>query len=77
MPFSGYLVSTRRDEYLGWSVLPARLVASLVRSSPTYVGMYGGRPFIEKYGRYVLLSHHDLDIADRWFAKYGESDCLH
>ena len=34
--------------------------------------MYGGRPFIEKYGRYVLISLHDLDIADRWFAKRGE-----
>jgi len=34
--------------------------------------MYGGRPLIEKYGRYILLSRHDLDLADRWFAKYGE-----
>jgi len=36
-------------------------------------GMYGGRPVIEKYGRYVLLSRHDLDIADRWFASHGEA----
>jgi membrane protein DedA with SNARE-associated domain len=35
--------------------------------------MYGGRPVIEKYGRYVLLSRHDLDIADRWFANHGEA----
>ena len=38
-----------------------------------WVGMYGGRPMIEKYGKYILLSRHDLDIADRWFAKYGEA----
>jgi membrane protein DedA with SNARE-associated domain len=37
-----------------------------------WVGLRGGRPLIEKYGRYVLLSKHDLDIADRWFANYGE-----
>ena len=35
------------------------------------VGMWGGRPLLEKYGRYVLVSGHDLDLADRWFNKYG------
>ena len=36
------------------------------------VGMWGGRPLIERYGRYILISKHDLDLADRWFARYGE-----
>ena len=36
-----------------------------------FVGMWGGRPFLEKYGRYILISHHDLDLADRWFDKSG------
>jgi membrane protein DedA with SNARE-associated domain len=35
--------------------------------------MYGGRPLVEKYGKWVLISHHDLHIADRWFEKYGEA----
>ena len=35
------------------------------------VGMWGGRPFLEKYGKYVLISHHDLALADRWFDKSG------
>lgn len=35
------------------------------------VGMWGGRPLLNKYGRYVLISQHDLDRADRWFAKSG------
>ena len=35
------------------------------------VGMWGGRPFLEKYGKYILVSHHDLDLADRWFNKSG------
>jgi membrane protein DedA with SNARE-associated domain len=37
-----------------------------------WAGSKGGRPLIEKYGRYVLVSRHDLDLADRWFANYGE-----
>ena len=35
------------------------------------VGMWGGRPLLEKYGRYILISSHDLDRADRWFARSG------
>ncbi len=37
-----------------------------------WVGAKGGRPAIERYGRYLLLSKHELEIADRWFAKRGE-----
>ena len=36
------------------------------------IGMWGGRPFLEKYGRYILISRHDLDLADRWFKKWGD-----
>ena len=71
MPFSGYLVST--GELNLWGVAVAGAVGCVLGSLVAYwVGMYGGRPFIEKYGRYILLSRHDLDIADRWFGKYGE-----
>ena len=72
MPFSGYLVS--RGEMNLWLVSIAGAVGCVVGSIVAYyIGMYGGRPFIEKYGRYILLSRHDLDLADRWFAKYGEA----
>jgi membrane protein DedA with SNARE-associated domain len=71
MPFSGYLVST--GQMTLWGVAVAGAVGCVLGSLVAYwVGMYGGRPFIERYGRYILLSRHDLDIADRWFAKYGE-----
>jgi len=71
MPFSGYLVS--RGEMNLWGVGIAGAVGCVLGSLVAYwIGMYGGRPFIEKYGKYILLSRHDLDIADRWFAKYGE-----
>ena len=32
-----------------------------------------GRPLVERYGKYVLISHHDLDLADRWFERHGEA----
>ncbi len=35
------------------------------------VGMWGGRPFLEKYGKYILISRHDLDRSDRWFYRHG------
>jgi len=71
MPFSGYLVYTGRFNI--WGVAVAGAFGCVVGSLAAYwAGSYGGRPFIEKYGRYVLISHHDLDLADRWFARYGE-----
>jgi membrane protein DedA with SNARE-associated domain len=71
MPFSGYLVSVGRLNL--WAVGIAGAFGCVVGSLVAYwVGMYGGRPLIEKYGRYVLISRHDLDLADRWFSRYGE-----
>lgn len=71
MPFSGYLVYTGRFNL--WLVGVAGAFGCVVGSLVAYwVGMYGGRPLIEKYGRYVLVSSHDLDLADRWFDRFGE-----
>src|SRR5215216_94667 len=71
MPFSGYLVSTGQMNL--WLVGIAGAIGCVLGSLVAYwVGSKGGRPLIEKYGRYVLVSRHDLDLADRWFANYGE-----
>jgi membrane protein DedA with SNARE-associated domain len=71
MPFSGYLVYTGRFNL--WGVGFAGALGCVIGSIVAYyIGMYGGRPLIEKYGRYILVSPHDLDLADRWFHKYGE-----
>jgi membrane protein DedA with SNARE-associated domain len=71
MPFSGYLVYTGRFSLIGVAVAGA--VGCVLGSLVAYwVGMYGGRPLIEKYGRYILISRHDIDLADRWFSRYGE-----
>ena len=37
-----------------------------------WVGDKGGIPFLRRYGKYILISNHDLDRANQWFAKYGD-----
>ena len=75
MPFSGYLVFT--GEMTLWAVALAGAVGCVLGSLIAYwVGAYGGRPLVEKYGKYVLISHHDLNLADRWFQKHGEITIL-
>jgi membrane protein DedA with SNARE-associated domain len=72
MPFAGYLVFKGQFTLLG--VTLAGSVGSVVGSVLAYwVGIYGGRTFIEKYGRYFLVTKHDLNIADNFFNKYGSS----
>ncbi len=71
MPFSGYLVSTGEMDL--WLVGLAGAVGCVLGSIVAYyAGAWGGRPFIEKYGKYILISHHDLDLADRWFRRHGD-----
>ena len=71
MPFAGYLVF--RGQFPLHGAALAGAVGCIAGSIPAYyLGMYGGRPLIEKYGKYVLISHHDLDLADRLFARHGQ-----
>ena len=71
MPFSGYLVST--GEMNLWLVGLAGAIGCVLGSIVAYyAGAWGGRPFIEKYGKYILISHYDLDLADRWFQRHGD-----
>src|SRR6266487_6502595 len=69
MPFSGYLVYTGRFK-LAWVALAGALGCNVGSLVAYYVGALGGRPLAEKYGRYVLVTRHDLELADRWFARY-------
>ena len=75
MPFSGYLVSTGRFQL--WLVATAGAIGCNLGSIVAYeVGKRGGRPFVERYGRYVLLNVHDLDRAERFFARWGSLTVL-
>ncbi len=71
LPFSGYLVF--RGQLVLWLVAVAGAVGCVLGSLLAYwVGAWGGRPLVEKYGRYILVSRRDLDLADRWFARRGD-----
>src|SRR4051795_11582047 len=73
MPFSGFLVYTGRFSSL-WLVATLGAIGCHLGSILAYeVGAYGGRPLIEKYGRYILLNKHDLEVADRMFLKWGSA----
>jgi membrane protein DedA with SNARE-associated domain len=71
MPFAGFLVEGGRFNLWGLSVAGA--IGSVIGSWVTYaLGYYGGRPLIVKYGRYVLITEHDLELTERFFQKFGK-----
>ena len=71
MPFSGFVVAQGNMSF--WAIVFIGAFGNLVGSWIAYwIGARGGRPLIEKYGKYILISKHDLDLADRWFTRYGD-----
>lgn len=68
MPFVGFLVSDGKW-HLGAAVL-ATSAGSLIGSLLSYcMGYYGGRPFVLKVGRYLLLDRHDLEWTEAFFMR--------
>ncbi|HWE23287.1 MAG TPA: DedA family protein [Myxococcales bacterium] len=75
MPFAGWLVATGRFSL--WGIALAGAAGCVIGSIPAYyAGQYGGRAFIHKYGRYVLMSAEHLDLAERFFQRRGEITVL-
>ena len=76
MPLSGWLLVQARGGSAWSAVLLGGLwggVGCTVGSLASYaLGAYGGRAFLDRYGKYLMISHHDLQVADRWFARWGE-----
>jgi membrane protein DedA with SNARE-associated domain len=71
VPYGGLLAAQGHTHL--WMVIVVASLANLVGSSIAYgVGRYGGRALFLRYGRYVLVSPHHLDQADRWFEKHGQ-----
>ncbi|HVJ07320.1 MAG TPA: DedA family protein [Acidisarcina sp.] len=70
MPFSGYLVFMGRF-HLIWVATAGAIGCNVGSAIAYWIGAYGGRPMVERYGRFVLLSEHDLDRTTRFFSKYG------
>ncbi len=75
MPFAGWMVYRGVFDLLGAAI--AGTIGNTLGSVLAYwVGSIGGRPLLLKYGRFVLITEHDMEIADRWFAKHGEKAVL-
>lgn len=70
MTFSGFLVHTGRF-HLIWVATAGALGCNVGSEVAYWIGAYGGRPFVERFGKYVLLSRHDLDRTEHFFARYG------
>jgi membrane protein DedA with SNARE-associated domain len=80
MPFAGALTSPvvalaygHQALSLVWVATAGALGCNLGSVIAYEVGCYGGRPLVEKYGSYIWLSRHDLDMADRFFDRFGSA----
>jgi membrane protein DedA with SNARE-associated domain len=70
LPFAGFLASTGRFNI--WLIaLVGGLGSCLGSSIAYYIGYKGGRSLIVKFGKYILISHHDLNMTEKFFAKFG------
>lgn len=75
MTFAGYVVYEGKMAF--WGVVLVGTLGNLVGSLIAYyVGWWGGRPLLEKYGKYIMITHNKLNLADEWFEKYGHEAVL-
>jgi membrane protein DedA with SNARE-associated domain len=72
MPFAGYLVHAGQFKLL-WAATAGAIGCNLGSVVAYEIGFFGGRPLIEKYGSYILMTRHDLEWADRFFLRFGSA----
>jgi membrane protein DedA with SNARE-associated domain len=81
LPYAGFLVSdpTQVERLSGapwnfWIVVVVGTIGNTVGSLIGYaIGAWGGRPFLERYGRYLWIRPHELELAERFFERYGSA----
>jgi membrane protein DedA with SNARE-associated domain len=71
MPFAGYLVYAGRFSSLAMVATLGAVGCNLGSVVAYEVGAYGGRPLIERFGKYILMSRHDLESSESFFQRYG------
>jgi membrane protein DedA with SNARE-associated domain len=75
MPFAGFLVAAQRFTMAG--VIVASTAGSILGSLLSYwIGRYGGASFVKRWGKYLLLNHHDLEVTEAFFNKRGSITIL-
>src|SRR5215471_18178473 len=70
MPFAGYLVYTGRFSLL-WAATAGAIGCNLGSVIAYEIGCYGGRPLVERYGSHIFLGKHELEMAERFFQRFG------
>jgi membrane protein DedA with SNARE-associated domain len=81
LPYAGFLVSDpsqieplTRGPWNYWVVVVMATLGNTVGSLIAYaIGAWGGRPFLERYGRYLLIRHHEIALAEHFFERYGSA----
>jgi membrane protein DedA with SNARE-associated domain len=72
MPFAGFLIAEGKLTFAG--AILSSTIGSIVGSLISYgMGAWGGRPFIDRFGKYLLLDRKDLEFTERFFTKYGSA----
>jgi len=71
MPFAGFLVAEKRFTFFMVAIVSTfgSFVGSLISY---YIGLYGGEPFLKKYGHYFFLDHEELALTNKFFNKFGD-----
>ena len=80
LPYAGFLVSdpSQLEPITGkpwafWIVVVVATIGNTLGSLIAYaIGAWGGRPFLERWGRYILIRPHEIEAADRFFVKWGK-----
>ncbi len=71
LPFTGYMVFLGHFDL--WQATLAAVLGNLFGGLVAYyIGVWGGRPFLERYGRYFLINERELAWTERLFARHGE-----
>jgi membrane protein DedA with SNARE-associated domain len=68
--YGGYMISEGILGYPG-AVIAGTIGGTLAQLFLYWAGYYGGRPFLEKYGKYVFIKKKQIDLSEEWFRKYG------
>ncbi|PLR92697.1 DedA family protein [Bacillus sp. T33-2] len=68
--YGGYMISRGTIGFTG-AVIAGTIGGTLAQLFLYWIGVYGGRPFLEKYGKYLLINKHHIDLSEQWFKKYG------
>lgn len=70
LSYGGFLIANGQINFLG-ALIAALIGGTLQQWFIYWIGYYGGRPFVKKYGKYILLHEKHVAISERWFEKYG------